>query len=662
MEKKISQILMEDGFFSKELPSEFNSNSLANALEQIDVSKSKLSKQVVNKWSKLVQYSIPKKNNFRRIAAIPHPLHYIKLSKVIEENWIELETHYEKSKVSLTKIEFSNGKLKNKYSFNKKQDIRLDNLSFNRYILSIDVNRYYPSIYTHSIPWALHTKAVAKANSKDMNYLGNKIDLEVRNMQDGQTMGIPIGPLTSAIIQEIIGTSIDEEFQKLMGKEIPGFRYTDDMEYYFSTLEEANKALSIMTKLLKDYNLDTNVEKTRIVKLPLEIDTSWVYFFKNFKFKNSKERDIQILLEKNDLKEYFNQIFNYQIEISDKGIGKYALKVPRNRIVYKENWSILQSLLLQTALVDSTVIPTVFEIIESYKYKGYEMEIDKLSLFVHSVINENLELNNDYEIIWALSFANKLMICLDKETTEKLCEYENPLINILVMILNDKNLIHASVDFSNYKSFIANNDLYDENWIFLYECCINGWLDKDSSILSNDNFFKQLLQHNISFITPDYSAVKVEVKNILSSLCIKKYSTGSIKNLRELLEDIISEYQINLEEEFKDSICESIQSKIEKIGAEPEEETEARPEEETEARPEEETEARPEEETEAEPEEETEAEPEEETEAEPEEETEAKPEEEIKTEDMMEFSNWSKLFLLSKMRNKQIRFSVEDEY
>lgn len=61
MEKKISQILMEDGFFSKELPSEFNSNSLANALEQIDVSKSKLSKQVVNKWSKLVQYSIPKK-------------------------------------------------------------------------------------------------------------------------------------------------------------------------------------------------------------------------------------------------------------------------------------------------------------------------------------------------------------------------------------------------------------------------------------------------------------------------------------------------------------------------------------------------------------------------------------------------------------------------
>lgn len=144
----------------------------------------------------------------------------------------------------------------------------------------------------------MHSKAVAKKNSKDMSYLGNKIDLEIRNMQDGQTMGIPIGPLTSAIIQEIIGSSIDEEFQRLMGKEISGFRYTDDMEYYFSSLEEANKALSTMTKLLKEYNLDTNAEKTRIIKLPLEIDTFWVYFFKNYNFKNSKKRDIQINLEK----------------------------------------------------------------------------------------------------------------------------------------------------------------------------------------------------------------------------------------------------------------------------------------------------------------------------------------------------------------------------
>lgn len=270
------------------------------------------------------------------------------------------------------------------------------------------------------------------------------------------------------------------------------------------------------------------------------------------------------------------------------------------------------------------MIPTVFEIIESYKYKGYEMELDKLSLFVHSVINENIELNNDYEIIWALSFANKLMISIDKETTEKLCKYENSLVNILVMILNDKNLIHSSADFSNYKSFITSNDLYDENWIFLYECCINNWLDKDSSILRNDNFFQQLLEHHISFISPNYSAVKIEVKNILSNLCIKKYSKSSDRDLGALLEDIISEYQINLEEDFKDSIFESLHSQIEEV--------------------------------------EPEAEPEVELEIETEVDPDVVSEKETEIGNIMELNNWSKLFLLSKMKNKQIRISVEEEY
>ncbi|UPW83554.1 hypothetical protein [Lysinibacillus sp. Ag94] len=193
------------------------------------------------------------------------------------------------------------------------------------------------------------------------------------------------------------------------------------------------------------------------------------------------------------------------------------------------------------------------------------MELDKLSLFVHSVLNEHIELNNDYEMIWALSFANKFMICIDENTTKKLTKYENSLVNILVMILNDKNLIYPTVDFSDYKRFIVNNDLYDENWMFLYECCINNWLEKDSTILNNDRFFKQLLQHSITFISPNYSKVKMEVKDIICSRCIKKYSLDANSELLSLLEDVISEYQINLDEDFKEIIRTTLQTQIEQI-------------------------------------------------------------------------------------------------
>jgi len=61
-----------------------------------------------------------------------------------------------------------------------------------RYVLLTDINRFYGSIYTHSIAWALHTKSTAKSN-RTLSLLGNKIDYWVRMGQDQQTVGIPIG-------------------------------------------------------------------------------------------------------------------------------------------------------------------------------------------------------------------------------------------------------------------------------------------------------------------------------------------------------------------------------------------------------------------------------------------------------------------------------------
>lgn len=248
--------------------------------------------------------------------SIPHPLHYLILSRIIEENWEEIEDHYDNSKVSLSSIEYKDDKLEKKHSMSKMQEIRLENLAFNKYILCVDINRYYPSIYTHSIPWALHTKPVAKAKMRDMSLLGNKIDTVIRNMQDGQTMGIPIGPMTSMIVQEIIGSSIDKEFQIQFGRDVKGFRYTDDMEYYFKDSDEANRALSVMTTVLEEYNLGVNNEKTKIFEIPLEIEPTWLYYFRTFRFRNSKDKKRQEILEKFDLIEFFNTIYNYQLETS----------------------------------------------------------------------------------------------------------------------------------------------------------------------------------------------------------------------------------------------------------------------------------------------------------------------------------------------------------
>jgi hypothetical protein len=87
-------------------------------------------------------------------------------------------------------------------------------------------------LYTHAIPWALHTKPVAKANRNKTD--GDKIDKAVRNCSSGQTVGIPIGPDTSFVVAEIVLAAVDG----LLRTKLPalrGFRYLDDYEAAFET-------------------------------------------------------------------------------------------------------------------------------------------------------------------------------------------------------------------------------------------------------------------------------------------------------------------------------------------------------------------------------------------------------------------------------------------
>src|SRR3546814_5011434 len=73
--------------------------------------------------------------------------------------------------------------------------------------------RFYPSIYTHSIAWAILGKAHVKASHHTTAFKGhfaNHLDKAVGAGQEGQTIGIPIGPDTSRIIAELVAVVVEE--------------------------------------------------------------------------------------------------------------------------------------------------------------------------------------------------------------------------------------------------------------------------------------------------------------------------------------------------------------------------------------------------------------------------------------------------------------------
>lgn len=133
------------------------------------------------------------------------------------------------------------------------------------YCLQTDVTDCYPSIYTHSISWALHGINVAKSN-RSLNLLGNKIDKSIQSMQNMQTNGIPQGSVLMDFIAEmILGYSdklLSEELSKEGIKNYQIVRYRDDYKIFSESKEDVEKILKSLSIVLYDLNLKLNSAKT----------------------------------------------------------------------------------------------------------------------------------------------------------------------------------------------------------------------------------------------------------------------------------------------------------------------------------------------------------------------------------------------------------------
>jgi len=133
------------------------------------------------------------------------------------------------------------------------------------YVLHTDITDCYGSIYTHSVPWALHGKEVAKLNRKN-DLLGNAIDEHLRNMSHGQTNGIPQGSATMDFIAEMILGYADLKLsEKIIGTKITDFkiiRYRDDYRIFTNNPQEADTITKLLTEILIGLGMRLNAQKT----------------------------------------------------------------------------------------------------------------------------------------------------------------------------------------------------------------------------------------------------------------------------------------------------------------------------------------------------------------------------------------------------------------
>ncbi|WP_373202088.1 RNA-directed DNA polymerase, partial [Proteus mirabilis] len=280
----ILEELLTKGFFPIQLPPNFNSSSFGKNHEKINVGINRIvsadnKKNPYKDWTRTDKYSVARSSYYRRTTNILNPLSYFIIAKLIADNWHEINIHFKKSELSLSKPIIGEKSIRaiTLTKFSQLYEKKILDSSGYKYALITDISSYFPSIYTHSIPWALHSKEVSKSNIKGSPLLGDKIDLHCRNAQDGQTVGLPIGSDTSHIISEIIGTAIDLELIKRLSTPPKGFRYVDDFCLFFTNKVEAEKTLAILTSIFNNYELNINASKTKIMETKDLIEESWRY-------------------------------------------------------------------------------------------------------------------------------------------------------------------------------------------------------------------------------------------------------------------------------------------------------------------------------------------------------------------------------------------------
>lgn len=292
--------LVDHGLFHEKLPQCFNSEGLTAHLPnsfsvKLNDSKNARKKITEENTHDYIRTSSQRDTNVSRTVGVPHPESHLKLSEAIRLNWSELFDHHCAQVPKFSQIHvrpFKSGAIfKMTYKGFEKyatEEAEITWASESEYKVCADISSCFPSIYTHSIPWALHGKARIKSgnNRHDRRLTGNLLDACSQGQADKQTSGIPIGPHTSNILSEIILNTVDKSLQDRGYLKV--VRNIDDYTYFASSRENAEEFLRDLSLSLREFELSLNEKKTKFQRLPAPSHEDWVLELQRFRFSESE--------------------------------------------------------------------------------------------------------------------------------------------------------------------------------------------------------------------------------------------------------------------------------------------------------------------------------------------------------------------------------------
>lgn len=550
LKSNIQKALLSKGYFPRELPPVFTTTDFGEHATQLldewetnGVFKSKKTKDFAKiggkKFSGKSGYSKvpnaepetiskPKKLYERRNIHITHPVPQALLVREIAENWKTVQKWLSRQTYSEDEIVVSDI---------HPRAIKGINFPLHRakigfieatadWLVKTDITRFYPSLYTHSIPWAAYGKERVKASLKTYDgSLADRLDLLVRSCNRNQTIGIPIGPETSRILAEIISSRIDSDFssQSLSilknGNSIDSHRVDrlqDDWVVGIPSLEQAENVLSVITKCYREYGLEINGAKTSVTHMMKSEGLNWKSEIAGFLSHRSGT------LQGARLEEFLALCLRLQLNAPSNPVLNYSLAIIESHRFRTNDLELVETFLLKAAAIAPISLDRICRIILNIDYETGKLSKRRLTSRFTELAERHMENGSLYEVIWLLYTIRGLkQPFLSKKIIELSETAQSSALRLLLLDMYHLGQCIKPPPKRTWEAEISEDRcLSDWTWLYAYEAVRKGWLSASAGFL-NSPFLKPMNSRGIVFYDPK--------RNVLQSKKVKKVAAQTRK-------------------------------------------------------------------------------------------------------------------------------------
>lgn len=423
----------------------------------------------------------------RRTFSAIHPETAHDLAIFTDQHWSEISEFFKRSAFSLSTpkhIEDADRAIVIN-SHSELERIRLSRLSQYRYIAKTDISRFYHSIYTHSIPWAFHGKAQAKAdrNPKSAGTFCNSVDFIFRCGQDGQTIGIPVGPDASRIFAEIISTAIDIEFQRRHeSKGCTVLRHVDDVWIGANSHADAERALWRYREAIREFELDINESKTRIYSDDFRYSDGWPTEISaqfEFAISSSPQRAPE------RLRSAFEHAFSLAVKGGDDGVLKYAIRHLDQSDLQWKHWGAVEPFLKRAAVHFGHTLDYIARVIVWRHLSRGDLDKSAWASILGEIIDRHGRLGNDSEVCWTIFVCMRLEIKINTEIANHIIDNCGALSILSLLNCVDLGLVEQSVFVRAFERLTMEN-ASGPYWPVILEWSVRGWPDHKRLNIEND--------------------------------------------------------------------------------------------------------------------------------------------------------------------------------